>query len=239
MQPLSFFSRPGGQSLRFIDFAPEPLEPIADVPRLPVPPVVPSMLMLVVLVALLPAVLPLPLTAPLLLVLPPGVTVLPALVPPVPPAVGPLPLTDPLPLVLVSGEGVVLPAVLPVRPDRLSVSALVPVVPVADVPLPRLVVVLNDPLVPAEAPALLSSVPVEEEVCAIAPAAKKPATSRERSLLMCGIPSCWDECILLEHSPATVQDSSDKAGRRASTAPVGEAGQCPAGHNDGQEALQP
>ena len=78
MQPLSFFSRPGGQALLCPGMARVPLA----APMLAVPLVLPElpMLMLVVfsLLALLPAVLPLPLLASLLLMLPLGVEVLPA-----------------------------------------------------------------------------------------------------------------------------------------------------------------
>ncbi len=67
MQPLSFCSRPGGQSLRSLDIVLDPLDPLDPMVDVPprLPDLSPLMLMFVVLLALLPAVLPL--SAPLLL----------------------------------------------------------------------------------------------------------------------------------------------------------------------------
>jgi hypothetical protein len=139
---LSFFSRPGGQSLRPLV---EGDAPIVEADE-PVPPdaealgrVVPSILMLVVLelVAVLPAVLPLPLVAPLLAVLPLGDVLVPAAV---------------VPLAAVLGVVDVAPAVVSFRSRRWRVVVVSPDLAPAVLPLMP-VVVVNEPLVLAAAPA--------------------------------------------------------------------------------------
>jgi hypothetical protein len=165
MQPLSFLSRPGGQSLWPLAEGDAPIaeedESVPDLDAVPRVPVVPSILMLVVLllVAVLPAVLPLPLVAPLLAVLPLGVVDVP---PDVTPAV--------VSFVPLRCRVVVSPDLLP------------PVAP-AVVP-PRLVVVVSEPLVLAAAPDWLLKLPLDVEVWAKAPAANKEAISVASNLLM-------------------------------------------------------
>jgi hypothetical protein len=150
MQPLSFFSSPGGQSFGPCALARAALVPLAADLAVPAVPPLPMLMFVVLLfVALLPAVLPLPLMAPLVL-----------------PAVVPAPLAE------VVGAVAVLPDLRVLAPARGADA------------VPRLVVAVREPLVLAAAPAWLLSVPVEDEVWAIEPAAHKAAISAARSLLM-------------------------------------------------------
>jgi len=157
---LSFLARPGGQSLRPLVEGDAPMV-VAGLDAEALGLLAPSTLMLVVLelVAVLPAVLPLPLEEPLLAVLPLGEVVM------LPDAV--------LPLAPVDGAAAVLPNLVPLR--RLVSPDVVP---------PRLVVVVSEPLVLAAAPDWLLKLPLDDEVCAYAPATNKDAIKVASSLLM-------------------------------------------------------
>jgi hypothetical protein len=156
---LSFLAKPGGQSLRPLVEGDAPMV-VAGLDAEALGLLAPSTLMLVVLelVAVLPAVLPLPLVEPLLAVLPLGDVVM------LPEAV--------VPLAPVDGAVAVLPDLVP----RCRVVS--PEVP------PRFVVVVSDPLVLAAALDWLLKLPLDDEVCAYAPATNKDAIKVASSLLM-------------------------------------------------------